>query len=283
MGGPSVGIMDFEATFGTDAPVIGMVHLPPLPGAPKAPADGEAAMAAVIERAASDARALDRGGVDGIMLENFGDAPFYPDDVPKSVVAGVTRGATAVAAETDLPLGINVLRNDAEAAISVAAAVGADYIRVNVHTGARVTDQGIVEGKAHETLRLRERLGVDVGLFADTDVKHSAPLTAAGYSAESFADTAERGLADAVIASGRGTGEAMDDEALDAVVAERESHGLDTPVLVGSGVRADTIGDVLTVADGAIVGTALKQGGETTAPVDSERVAELVARADEVR
>jgi len=97
-------------------------------------------------------------------------------------------------------------------------------------------------------------------------VKHSAPLSAEGYTAESFADTAERGLADAVIASGRGTGEAMDPEALESVVADRDAHGLDTPVLVGSGVREDTVGDVLAVADGAIVGTALKEGGETTAP-----------------
>jgi len=128
--------MEFEATFGTDAPVIGMVHLPPLPGAPKAPADGVAAMRDALDRAAADARALDRGGVDGIMVENFGDAPFYPDDAPKHVVASVTRAATAITTETDLPLGINVLRNDAEAALSVAAAVDADYVRVNVHTGA---------------------------------------------------------------------------------------------------------------------------------------------------
>lgn len=275
--------MEFEATFGTDAPVIGMVHLPPLPGAPKAPADGARAMRDALDRAAADARALDRGGVDGIMIENFGDAPFYPDDAPKHVVAAVTRATTAVAAETDLPLGVNVLRNDAEAALSVAAAVGADYVRVNVHTGARVTDQGIVQGRAHETLRLREALGVDVGIFADTDVKHSAPLSAEGHTAESFADTAERGLADAVVASGRGTGEETDPEALAAVVAERDAHGLDTPVLVGSGVTAETVADALSVADGVIVGTALKEGGETTAPVDPDRVAKLVARTDEAR
>ena len=275
--------MEFEATFGTDAPLIGMVHLPPLPGAPKAPADGAAAIREALDRAAADARALDRGGVDGIMVENFGDAPFYPDDVPKHVVACITRAATAIEAETDLPLGINVLRNDATAALSVAAAIDADYVRVNVHTGARVTDQGVVQGTAHETVRLRDRLGVDVGVFADTDVKHSAPLAAEGYTAESFADTAERGLADAVIASGRGTGEAMDPSALKAVVDERDAHGLDTPVLVGSGVRPDTVGDVLAVADGAIVGTALKAGGETTAPVDADRVAALVERADEGR
>jgi membrane complex biogenesis BtpA family protein len=275
--------MDIEATFGTTTPVIGMVHLGPLPGAPTAPADGAAAMRSVLDRAVADVRALERGGVDGVMIENFGDAPFYPDDVPKHTVAATTRAATAVADATTLPIGVNVLRNDAEAAVSVAAAVGAAFVRVNVHTGARVTDQGIVEGRAHETVRLRERLGVDVGIFADTDVKHSAPLTPETYSAESFADTAERGRADAVIASGSGTGAAIDRGALEAVIDERERHGLETPVLVGSGVRPETVADLLDLADGVIVGTALKEAGETTAPVDEARVAALVSRADERR
>ena len=275
--------MNIESTFGTATPVIGMVHLGPLPGAPKAAADGAAAMQSVLEGAVADARALERGGVDGVLVENFGDAPFHPDDVPKHTVAATTRAATAVADATTLPIGINVLRNDAEAAVSVAAAVDAAFVRVNVHTGARVTDQGIVEGRAHETLRLRERLGVDVGIFADTDVKHSAPLTPETYSAESFADTAERGLADAVIASGSGTGAAIDRAALEAVVDERERHGLETPVFIGSGVRPETVTDLLALADGVIVGTALKVEGETTAPVDEARVAALVSRADDYR
>ncbi|MWV63834.1 BtpA/SgcQ family protein [Halorubrum sp. JWXQ-INN 858] len=275
--------MDLEATFGTAKPVVGMVHLPPLPGAPKADDDGAAAMAAAVERAGRDAAALDRGGVDGVIVENFGDAPFYPDDVPDHTVASMTRAATAVTSATDLPVGINVLRNDAAAAVSVASAVDAAFVRVNVHTGARVADQGILQGRAHETLRLRDRLGVDVGVFADTDVKHSAPLTAEGYTAESFADTAERGLADAVIASGRGTGEALEETALRDVVDERAAHGLDTPVFVGSGVRHDTVADLLEVADGVIVGTALKVDGETTGPVDADRVAALVERADDAR
>ncbi len=275
--------MDLEATFGTAKPVVGMVHLPPLPGAPKADDDGAAAMAAAVERAGRDAAALDRGGVDGVIVENFGDAPFYPDDVPDHTVASMTRAATAVTSATDLPVGINVLHNDAAAAVSVASAVDAAFVRVNVHTGARVADQGILQGRAHETLRLRDRLGVDVGVFADTDVKHSAPLTAEGYTAESFADTAERGLADAVIASGRGTGEALEETALRDVVDERAAHGLDTPVFVGSGVRHDTVTDLLEVADGVIVGTALKVDGETTGPVDADRVAALVERADDAR
>ncbi|MES3162452.1 MAG: BtpA/SgcQ family protein [Halorubrum sp.] len=275
--------MEFEATFGTAAPVIGMVHLLPLPGAPNAPDDSVRAMEATVERAVADAEALDAGGVDAVMIENFGDAPFHPTDVPKHTVAAMTRAATAVTDATDRPVGINVLRNDAIAAVSIAAAVDAAFVRVNVHTGARVADQGILQGNAHETIRLRESLGVDVGVFADTDVKHSAPLTPTGYTAESFADTAERGLADAVIASGSGTGEPIDVDALSAVVDERERHGLDTPVLVGSGVQPETVEGLLSVADGVIVGTALKRGGETTAPVDVDRVETLVERADTVR
>ena len=274
--------MEFETTFGTDRPVIGMVHLPPLPGTPRATATAAATMERVVDRAAADAAALDRGGVDGVVVENFGDAPFVPDDVPKHTVAATTRAATAVADATDLPVGINVLRNDAAAAMSVAAAVGAAFVRVNVHTGARVTDQGLLEGNAHDTLQLRDRLDADVGVFADVDVKHSVPVSGAG-DVESVADTVGRGLADAVIASGRGTGEPLAASALGAVVEERDAAGVDAPVIVGSGVTAETIGTVLDVADGAIVGTALKEDGETTAPVDPDRVAALVARANEVR
>lgn len=275
--------MDFEATFGTAMPVIGMVHLPPLPGAPGAD-EGCAAdtMEAVIERARADAAALERGGVDGMMVENFGDAPFHPDDVPKHVVASLTRAVTAVRETTDLPVGVNVLRNDAPAAVAIAAATGASFVRVNVHTGARVTDQGVVQGRAHETLRLRDRLGADVGILADTDVKHSAPLAATG-GAESLADTAERGLADGVVVSGRGTGESLEEGALQELVDEREGHGVDVPILVGSGVRPETVADLLRIGDGVIVGTALKEGEETTAPVDAERVARLVEHADEIR
>jgi len=271
--------MEFEATFGTEAPIVGMVHLEPLPGAPRADAD----LAAVVDRAVSDAEALEAGGVDGLMIENFGDAPFYPDDVPKHVVAAMTRAAGAVADATPLPLGINVLRNDATAALSVAAAVDADFVRVNVHTGARVADQGLLQGQAHETMRLRDRLDADVGVFADVDVKHSAPLAAEAYSAESFTDQVERGLADASVVSGSGTGSPVDLDHLRNVALTREEHGLETPILVGSGVRPDNVADVLDVADGAIVGTALKAGGETTNPVDADRVAAFMDRVADLR
>ncbi|WP_135820563.1 BtpA/SgcQ family protein [Halostella litorea] len=260
-------------------PVVGMVHLPPLPGAPKFDGDFDA----VREAALRDARRLEAGGVDALMLENFGDAPFYPDDVPKHVVASMTRVAGAVRDAVDLPMGVNVLRNDATAALSVASAVGAAFVRVNVHVGARVTDQGIVEGEAHETIRLRDRLDSDVAVLADLDVKHSAPIAERRIDAEAVAEPVERGLAEGVVVSGAGTGHEVAGDHLEAVAEARDRAGLDAPVFVGSGTTVENVADLLDTADGVIVGTALKEGGETTNPVDEKRVAELVAAADDAR
>jgi membrane complex biogenesis BtpA family protein len=268
--------MNLEAIFGTDAPIVGMVHLEPLPGAP----GYDGGRAAICDRAVADAEALEAGGVDAIMIENFGDAPFYPDDVPKHVVAEMTAAVAAVRRAVDLPLGVNVLRNDADAALSVAAATGASFVRVNVHAGARVTDQGVVQGKAHETLRLHERLDADVKILADLDVKHSAPLGAEPANRdEALADLVERGLADGIIVSGSGTGRPVDVEALTGLATRRDELGLDAPIFVGSGATADTVGALLSVADGVVVGTALKADGETTNPVDEAAVRTFVERA----
>lgn len=158
--------------FGTDRPIVGMVHLAALPGAPDYRGDREA----VRERAVADARALASGGANAVLVENFGDAPFYPEDVPKHVVAEMTAATRRVRDAMDLPVGVNVLRNDTAAALSVAAAAGGQFVRANVHAGARMTDQGVIEGRAHETVRLRDRLDTPVHLLADVHSKHSAPL-----------------------------------------------------------------------------------------------------------
>ncbi|RBI58831.1 phosphorybosylanthranilate isomerase [halophilic archaeon] len=266
--------MNGSAVFDADDPVVGMIHLPALPGAPEFSGDFDA----LLKRALADARELEAGGADAVLVENFGDAPFYPDEVPRHVVASMTRVATEIRRAVELPLGVNVLRNDAAAALSVATAANADFVRVNVHAGARVTDQGVVEGRAHETLRLRETLDSDVAILADVAVKHSAPLAERPVE-ELVAETLERGKADGLVVSGPGTGRAVDANLLEAVVARRDDLGADAPVLVGSGVTAGNVADLLAVADGAIVGTALKEGGETTNRVDRERVATLVGRA----
>ena len=156
--------------------LIGVIHLRPLPESPRYGGD----LASVVSSAERDARALAEAGFDGIMVENFGDAPFVPDRVSPVTVAAMTACAVAVrAAAPKVALGVNVLRNDAEAALAVAIAARAEMIRINVHTGARVTDQGLVEGRAHVTLRQRRALGAErVLLLCDVDVKHSAPLAA---------------------------------------------------------------------------------------------------------
>ncbi|SIR86764.1 BtpA/SgcQ family protein [Natronorubrum thiooxidans] len=264
--------------FDADRPVLGMVHLPPLPGAPGFDGDRDA----VRTRALEDARRLEAGGVDGIVLENFGDAPFYPEAVPNHVVADMTALASALQRTVDIPLGINVLRNDADAALSIAAATDADFIRVNVHVGTAATDQGILEGQAHETLRLRDRLEADVAILADVHVKHATPV-GEGNLEQAALETVERGMADGVIVSGPGTGvetALKDVERVADVLADQAATRERTPVFVGSGVTSETVSDCLEVgADGVIVGTALKTGGETTNPVSRERVEELVAAA----
>ena len=253
-------------------PIIGMVHLSALPGAPAF--GGSIEM--MRDRALADAMALAEGGVDGVMIENFNDVPFFPREVPPWVIAHMTRIAAAIRKAVKLPLGINVLRNDALAALAVAQAAEADFIRVNVLSGARVTDQGIVEGQAHELLRARQLIGAaSIRIVADVQVKHSSSLGPPRPLRDEVADLLERAGADAVIVSGGGTGQPADRTDL---VQAKQAAG-DAPVWVGSGATAETVSRLLDVADGVIVGSCLKVGGQLDAPVDVERVRAFVAAA----
>jgi membrane complex biogenesis BtpA family protein len=251
-------------------PVLGMLHVPALPGSPlnTLPLD------TIVQRVLADAETLAANGIDGWVLENFGDVPFYPRRVPPHTVAFLTMIAGEVKrrlARFALPLGINVLRNDARSAIAIASAVGAEFIRVNIHTGARVTDQGLIESTAHATLRYRKLLDGDVKIFADVDVKHSAPVAVRSLKDE-VEEIVARGCADAVIVTGGATGR---ETALDDIRAAKEA-ACEAPVFAGSGVNTANVAELLTLADGLIVGTAFKKDGLTANPVDSERVAALM-------
>jgi membrane complex biogenesis BtpA family protein len=259
-----------ETIFGRPKPIIGMVHLEPLPGS----ARYAGSLESVERRARADARALREGGVDGVLVENFGDAPFFPNRVPPETVAAIAVLASHLVREARLPLGVNVLRNDAPAALAIAAAAGARFVRVNVHTGTMDTDQGILEGEAHRTLRLRASLRLETAILADLLVKHAAPLV--DRAVEDLAEeSVERGLADAVVVTGPATGRPPDLSFLERVKAAVPS----APVLVGSGVDPDNIEEILSVADGLIVGTSLKRGGVVTNAVDLARVKRLVRAA----
>ena len=158
--------------FGIPKPLVGMVHLSALPGSPR----WGGSMDAVLERALADAAALEAAGFHGLMVENYADVPFYPDTVPPETVAAMAVTVREVARNTRLAVGVNLLRNDACGALAVAHAAGARFIRVNVHTGVMAADQGLLAGRAHETLRLRRRLDAPVAVFADVWVKHAAPF-----------------------------------------------------------------------------------------------------------
>jgi uncharacterized protein len=269
----------FLDRFDARHPVVGMVHLPALPGAPGYDPASDS-RETIRTRALEDARRLEAGGVDGLVVENFGDAPFYPEDVPKPVVAELTAVAAALTDAVDVPVGVNVLRNDAAAALSVAAATDAAFVRVNVHVGTAATDQGVLEGRAHETLRLRDRIDADVAILADVHVKHATPIGDTDLP-QAVLETVERGRADGVVVSGPGTGAETALADVERVAETVAEYGLDVPVFVGSGITAETIEDCLAAgADGTIVGTALKDGGETTNPVSRERVADVVAARD---
>jgi membrane complex biogenesis BtpA family protein len=254
----------FARRFGRK-PIFGMVHLRPLPGAPLF----GGSLDSVIEAARADVQALAAGGCDGLLFENFGDRPFRKTMVDPETIAAMTRVTTEVRAVAPLPFGVNVLRNDPIAALAVAAATGAAFIRVNVHTGAMVTDQGIIEGNAAETLRRRARIAPDVAIFADHMVKHATPLAPVD-EAQSAKDLRLRGLADAIVISGSETGVAPDFVRLAGV-----RQAIDAPILIGSGLTAENAA-TLADADGAIVGTALKRDGRVESAVDAQRVERLV-------
>ena len=241
--------------------LTGVLHLPALPGSPRFAGD----LPAIAAAAGAEAAALDAAGFDGVIVENFGDAPFFPDRVDAVTVAAMTACALAVrAAAPRLALGINVLRNDAESALAIAACTGAALVRVNVHAGARVTDQGVVEGRAHATLRLRRALDAShVRLLCDVDVKHSAPLAARPIEEEAE-EVAGRGLADAVLVTGTGTGRGVAASDLERVI--RAVH---VPVIVASGATVDALPS-LRGAHGVIVGTALRKSGRAGDPVDAD-------------
>ena len=249
--------------------LIGVVHLKPLPGSPGC----RTGIRDIIKFAVADAVAYERGGAHAIFIENFGDVPFTKSAVAPETIAAMAAAGCAVRATVKLPLGYNVLRNDARAARALCAACGGDFIRVNVHSGAMLTDQGLIEGDAYNTLRERERVSPHAQIFADVHVKHAVPL--GDWSLEDAAsDTLERGLADALIVSGAGTGKAAD---LGDVERVRRVCP-EAKILLGSGVNEANVKSFLRVADGVIVGSSLKKDGKLANPVDAKRVAAL-ARA----
>lgn len=257
--------MNFKTLFPSHKPLIGCIHLLALPGSPLY--DGD--MQRIYDQASEELSIFKRNGIDGVIIENFRDKPFFPGSIPAETVAGLAAVARELVKNVTVPVGINALRNDASAALAIATAIQAHFIRVNVHMGAVVSEQGIIQGQSHYTMRLREQLKSNVLVFADVGVKHAAPLADRGLAIETH-DLSERGLADGIIVSGELTGSETD--AADVEVVKKNTA---LPVLIGSGVTPENIHKVYNKADGFIVGSYFKKDGNGNNYVDEKRVKAL--------
>jgi hypothetical protein len=272
----SEGLVSFDRIFHTPKPLIGMIHLSPLPGSPRYNGNG---ISGAVDAALRDAKALQKGGIDGLLIENYGDLPFKPTPTDPETVASMTAIGQELSKHVDLPTGVNVLRNGALAALAIAHVIRARFIRVNVFAESLLTDQGIIDACAHDLMRFRRQLGAsDVAVFADVRAKHAA-LLASRPVEESARDTAYRGLADALIVTGPHTGAEPDRDQLHRIRASVP----DRPILVGSGLTLRNAVKLLREADGAIVGTHLKENGMIEKPVDETRVKKLVRTVAQLR
>lgn len=256
--------MRFLNLFSHSKPVIGCIHLAPLPGAPRYRKGG---MDVVYERALKETEIYAEQQVDGLIVENFNDAPFYPDHLPSETVAALAAVTRDIVRRVDMPVGVNALRNDGPAAVAIAAASGAAFVRVNVHLGAVVADQGLIQGNAHATLRQRRALEADdICILADVRVKHANPIVQQSLSDEAQELTL-RGQADALVVSGAFTGAPAAVEDMQTIQAASN-----LPLVLGSGAQPERLAEILPHLDALIVGSYFKVEGKATHPVDAERV-----------
>ncbi len=248
--------------------VYGVVHLKSLPGSP----ENYLSLDEIIELAQEDVNNLVFGGVDGIIIENFGDTPFVKDDISKRTLASFTTVVENIEYDREIKVGINVLRNDGIAALSIAEATKADFVRINVLNNVMMfTDQGIIEGKAHEIVEFKNSLNKEIEIYADVFVKHAVPPE--GSKIENHTEELiHRAGADVVIVTGDGTGHEINIEDLNKV-RDIVPQG---KLAIGSGVNEENIEDYTGLADILIVGTNFKVDQDVSKRVDQRSVEQLI-------
>jgi uncharacterized protein len=253
-------------------PVIGMVQLDALATGAQYRGGG---LKPVLDAALAEARILDENGVGALMVQNLGDIPVATE-ATREQVAWMTRIASDIRAAFDLPLGLNMLENDAAAMMAVASASGADFVRVKIYVGAMMTPFGLETAKAHETIKARNALGAEhVAIFADVHDRTGVPLASGGFIQDvEFA--VRLGFADGLVLTGKSYAETLD------FVRAAKSKYPKTPVLVGGGVTRQNFREVVSLADGAIVSTSLKNSGSAIGRLDPVKVREFMVEAKEV-
>lgn len=261
--------------FGRDKALIGMIHCPAFPGAPRYRG---ASMDEICDICLRDAERLISGGMHGLIVENHGDVPFAkPEDIGPETSAFMAVVTDRIRRAFDVPLGINVLANAPLPALAIAAAGGASFIRVNQWANAYVANEGFIEGRAAEAMRYRANLRAEnIRIFTDSHVKHGSHAIVADRSISELTRDLAFFDSDCIIATGQRTGNT-------ATIEEIEEIGAAThlPLLVGSGVTEANIAEILARTNGVIVASSLKEGGVWWNPVDPARVARFTAAAAE--
>lgn len=250
-------------------PMIGMIQLRPLAGSSRY--RGES-LAAVIEHALAQADVLRAAGFEMLMVQNLGDLPVAQHAAPAQV-AWMTRIAHEIRYATNVPLGLNLLENDVESMFAVASAAQLDFVRIKVFVGAMVTPSGVEAGRAFEAIRARAAWQAhDVAIFADVHDRTGVPVASAGLG-DDLRTAFAIGGADGVVLTGRSHAETMEMLAL-----ARDAYPT-RPVLVGGGVSAANVAAITTLADGAIVSSALKRNSDLFGELDAELARAFVAAA----
>lgn len=262
--------------FGRDKALIGMIHCPPFPGAPRYQGTD---MDSIYDACMRDAEACIEGGLHGLMIENHGDVPFSkPDDIGYETAAFMSVVTDRIRRATGVPLGINVLANAPLPAFAVAVAGGASFIRVNQWANAYVANEGFMEGRAAEAMRYRAALRAgNVKVFADSHVKHGSHAIVADRSIVEMTRDLAFFDADCVIATGQRTGDAATPDEIREI-----ANATHLPLLVGSGVSETNVRDILALTNGVIIGSSLKTDGVWWKPVEINKVRSFVGAASQI-
>ncbi|MEL6593513.1 MAG: BtpA/SgcQ family protein [Bacteroidota bacterium] len=252
--------------------IIGMIHVPSLPGTPHYNGKFEE----IVTQVAAEAQIYQKAGIDAIAIENMHDVPYLRREVGPEIVASMTRLGRVVKENADLPCGIQILAGANRAALAAAQAAKLDFVRAEGFVFAHTADEGLMQSDAGELLRYRKQIGAEhIALYTDIKKKHSSHALTADVSLAETAKAAEFFLSDGVIVTGASTGETASLADLEAV-----GQAVDIPVLVGSGVNLDNIDQYLPLCDGLIIGSWFKKDGHWRSPLDEDRIKRLM---DKVR
>src|SRR5882672_11471185 len=256
-----------RSIFGVPKALIGVIHVAALPGTP----GSRQQIAEIAEKCAIEARAYAAAGFHGLTIENTHDRPYLKESVGPEIAAAMAVLGSEVRRAAELPLGVQILAGANFAAMAVAHACGASFVRVEGFVFAHVADEGLIESSAGNLLRYRRAIGADgIRVFADIKKKHSAHAITADVDLAETARAAEFFQADGVIVSGAATGRPTDPDEVRSV-----SEAVGIPTLVGSGVSPENIGS-FAAADALIIGSSVKEGGLWSNPLDDGRVRAVV-------